>query len=136
MSGDPWCDGAGACLVLGLGALLLVSTGWVNGAALWLPLLLGLLTGGLVGLLALKLAPDRGAEADGRRQWTGGRQARSPEALLRERYARNELSREQYLTILEDLLKDRYVRGELDLDEYEARLDQLLREPGARATRS
>jgi uncharacterized membrane protein len=135
VSGDPWCDGAGACLVLGLGALLLVSAGWVSGAVLALAAL-GVLTGGLVGLIAFKLSPERDTETDGGRHWSEGRASRSPEALLRERYASGELSRERYLTILEDLLKDRYVRGEFDLDEYKAHLDELLREPGARVPRS
>jgi uncharacterized membrane protein len=116
--------------------MLLVGTGGVGGAGLGLPVLLGLLTGGLLGLLVLKLAPDCGAEADRGRTGAGGPPPQSAAALLRERYARGELAREQYMTMLEDLLKDRYVRGELDLDEYEARLDELLRERAARTLRS
>ena len=57
----------------------------------------------------------------------------SPDEILRERYARGEIGRQQYLAALEDTLKDRYVRGELTLDEYEARLDLLLGSPLARS---
>ncbi len=61
------------------------------------------------------------------------RQPASPEEILRERYARGEISRQQYLESLEDSLKDGYVRGELTLDEYEARLALLLGSPLARS---
>ena len=136
MSGDPWCDGAGACLFLGLGALLLVSAGWITGAVLAVGLLLGLLAGGLAGLLTLKLWPEPDPATDARWRWSRAGLPHSPEALVRARFARGELPREQYLRVREDLLKDRYVRGEFDLDEYEAQLDALLREPGVRVTRS
>lgn len=65
--------------------------------------------------------------------WRSGARAtsdrpRSAEDLLRERYARGELTQQQYREALVDALKDRYVRGEVDLEEYEARLALLLGE--------
>jgi uncharacterized membrane protein len=50
----------------------------------------------------------------------------SPEATLRDRYARGEIARQAYLNALTDVLKDRYVRGELTTEEYESRLGALL----------
>jgi uncharacterized membrane protein len=47
----------------------------------------------------------------------GAAPARSPEEVLRDRYAREELSQRQYRDTLVDILKDRYVRGELELEE-------------------
>lgn len=55
--------------------------------------------------------------------------APTPEEVLRTRYARGELTRDQYREVLVDVLKDRYVRGELDLGVYEAHLARLLEEP-------
>ncbi|MBI2940407.1 MAG: SHOCT domain-containing protein [Chloroflexi bacterium] len=54
------------------------------------------------------------------------RRPRSPAEILRERYARGELTRQQYQEALVDILKDHYVRGEIGLDEYQARLERLL----------
>lgn len=62
----------------------------------------------------------------------GPDRARSPEDMLRARYVRGELSRQQYLEVLSDLLKDRYIRGEIDVAEYEARLRLLLGEATTR----
>lgn len=85
----------------------------------WL-ILVGLLILGL-GLVALAVWGTAGS-AD---RW----RPRSPVATVGERYARGELTRQQYRDALVDLLKDRYVRGELELDEYEAHLERLLHEP-------
>jgi uncharacterized membrane protein len=54
------------------------------------------------------------------------RVALSPTEVLRDRYARGELSQNQYREALLDLLKDRYARGEIDLEDYEARSQELL----------
>lgn len=48
--------------------------------------------------------------------------------LLRKRYARGELTRQDYQQGLVDVLTDRYVQGEIDLGAYEARLARLLAE--------
>lgn len=53
---------------------------------------------------------------------------RAPVDVLRDRYARGEITRETYRQALADVLKDRYVRGEITLDEFEARLERLLSE--------
>ncbi|MBI2323251.1 MAG: hypothetical protein HYU88_14430 [Chloroflexi bacterium] len=65
--------------------------------------------------------------------WRSGARAtvdrpRSADDLLSERFARGELTRQQYQEALVDLLKDRYVRGEVDLEGYEAHLALLLGE--------
>ena len=57
-----------------------------------------------------------------------GRREPSPGETLRERYARGELTKQQYQEALVDLLQDRYVRGEIDLGEFETRLAGLLGE--------
>ena len=57
-----------------------------------------------------------------------GRREGSPGETLRERYARGELTKQQYQEALVDLLQDRYVRGEIDLGEFETRLAGLLGE--------
>lgn len=57
-----------------------------------------------------------------------GRRESSPGEILRERYARGELTKQQYQEALVELLKERYVRGEVDLEEFETRLDGLLGE--------
>ena len=51
---------------------------------------------------------------------------RSTEETLRERYAKGELSRQQFHEALEEMLKDRYVRGEVTFDGFESRLDRLF----------
>ena len=56
----------------------------------------------------------------------GERRPSSPEAVLRDRFARGELTRRAYREALLEGLKDRYVRGELDLEEYETRLGCLF----------
>ncbi len=48
--------------------------------------------------------------------------------LLRQRYARGELTRKEYRGSLVDMLADRYAQGEIDLGEYEARLAHLVGE--------
>lgn len=64
-----------------------------------------------------------------REQLFGNRRAASsPADLLRERYARGEITREQYRQALVDLLQDRYVRGDIGLDELEARVKMLIAE--------
>ena len=50
----------------------------------------------------------------------------SPEEILRERFARGEVTRDQYREAMVDMLKDRYVRGELTLEEYEARVNVVM----------
>lgn len=57
-----------------------------------------------------------------------GHREGSPGEILRERYARGELTKQQYQEALVDLLQDRYVRGEIDLGEFETRLAGLLGE--------
>lgn len=93
---------------------------WGYGATDWslgLVVLLLLLVLGLIALAAWRGNP-------------GGRsQPRSSAEVLRERYARGDLTRQAYREALADVLKDRYVRGEIDLDDYEARVERLLREP-------
>lgn len=49
----------------------------------------------------------------------------APRDVLRDRYARGEISREQYLEAIADILKDMYVRGEITLEEFERRLERL-----------
>lgn len=51
-----------------------------------------------------------------------------PAALLRERYARGEITRERYHQALLDLLHDRYSRDEIDLAELEERSKRILSE--------
>ena len=95
---------------------------WNAGAVAWpfmlLPVLLMLvvLVIGLVVLLS-SLDPARTE-----------RRRRSPEELLRNRYARGEVSHQHYQAALVDVLKDRYVRGEIGLEAYEAQLHRLLRD--------
>ncbi len=50
---------------------------------------------------------------------------RSPAEILRDRYARGEISREQYREALLDVIKDLYVRGEITLEEFETRAERL-----------
>lgn len=50
---------------------------------------------------------------------------RSPAEILRDRYARGEITQEQYREALLDILKDMYVRGEITVDEFEARAEKL-----------
>lgn len=90
---------------------------WGGGTTAWLVLVVLLVLA--LGLVALVVWDVRGE-----RRWP-----RSPDEILRERYARGELGRQEYLDALADVLKDRYIRGELTSDEYETRLGLLLREP-------
>ncbi len=53
-------------------------------------------------------------------------QQRTPEELVRERYARGEIGWPEYQEVLVSLLKDRYVQGELELAEYEEHVSRLL----------
>lgn len=53
------------------------------------------------------------------------RDNRSPAEILRDRYARGEVTQEQYREALLDVLKDMYVRGEITVDEFEARAEKL-----------
>lgn len=50
----------------------------------------------------------------------------TPEEVLRQRYARGELTRDQYQEAIIELLKGRYVTGEMSLEEYEARVATLI----------
>jgi uncharacterized membrane protein len=50
----------------------------------------------------------------------------TPEEVLRQRYARGELTRDQYQDAIMELLKSRYVTGEMTLEEYETRVGTLL----------
>lgn len=51
---------------------------------------------------------------------------RSPEEVLRERYAGGEIGWNEFRAGLLNLLRSRYIRGELTTDEYEARVEHLL----------
>jgi putative membrane protein len=53
-------------------------------------------------------------------------QGKTPEEILRERFARGELTQDQYREAVVDMLKDRYVRDELTLEEYEARVGVVM----------
>jgi uncharacterized membrane protein len=64
----------------------------------------------------------------------GSRPRPSPADLLRERYARGEISREQYRQALLDLLQDRYVRGEIGLEQLEERSARVLSDQPRTAT--
>ncbi|MBI2940239.1 MAG: SHOCT domain-containing protein [Chloroflexi bacterium] len=102
--------------------------GWGNGAAGWIVTAAALLLLAL-GTVALVLAMRRAGSARGAltpRPLPAGEGA---EEILRERYARGELTGQQYREALVDVLKDRYIRGELELDEYEHRLSVLLGTP-------
>lgn len=98
-----------------------MSGGWGSNTAAWLVLGVAVLAVLAIGIVVLA---GRGVE-----DRVQSRRPTPPEELLRERYARGELGRQQYLDALVDVLKDRYVRGELTLDEYEARLGLLLGSP-------
>jgi len=50
---------------------------------------------------------------------------RSPAEILRNRYARGEISQEQYREALMDVLKDMCVRGEITMDEFDSRAQKL-----------
>jgi uncharacterized membrane protein len=60
---------------------------------------------------------------------------RAPEEMLRQRFARGELSEDRYQESILELLKDRYVSGELPLEEYEARAGVLIDDSRARRLR-
>lgn len=75
----------------------------------------------VVGAIAFVIVGSRGTR--------NTQKSLSAEEFLRERYAKGEISRQQYLDALVDILKDRCTRGEIELDEYERRLDLLLQEP-------
>lgn len=92
--------------------------GWSGGGGGFGPALVVVLVLAL-GLIALAVWRGGGTPAAPRRP-------RSPEEVLRDRYAKGEISRGQYLEALTDILKDRYVRGEIELEDFEARLDRLL----------
>lgn len=92
---------------------------WGSGTAGWpvLALMVVLVLAlGLIALAVLGIGVQR-------------RRPRSPEEILRERYTRGEISRQEYLDALADVLKDRYIRSELTFDEYEERLGLLLEAP-------
>ncbi len=91
---------------------------WQSGPADWSWVLLPLLVILVLGLTTLVRGYSRP------RAERGGPHA--PEHLLRDRYARGELTGVQYREALVDILKDRYVRGEIELDDYETRLGSLL----------
>ncbi len=87
-------------------------------AAIWLVVLI---------VLAVRAAGPLLAGAG----WTSAlppRRQRTPEELVRDRYARGELGWPEYQEVLVSLLKDRYVRGELELSQYEERVSRLLDE--------
>ena len=50
----------------------------------------------------------------------------TPEEVLRQRFARGELTRDQYQESIIELLKGRYVTGELTLEDYETRVGTLI----------
>ena len=50
----------------------------------------------------------------------------TPEEVLRQRYARGELTRDQYQEAIIELLKGRYVTGDLSLEDYETRVATLM----------
>jgi len=60
----------------------------------------------------------------------------TPEEVLRQRFARGELSRDQYQEAIIELLKGRYVTGELTLEEYEARVGTLIADSRPRRVES
>ncbi len=97
-----------------MGPMMNYSSGWL----ILLPVVPLVL---VLGIIAFIILGSRGTRHP-RRQL-------SPEQVLRERYAKGEISRQQYLDALIDILKDRCVRGEIELDEYERRLGFLLEEP-------
>lgn len=104
--------------------------GWPSASwdAGWLVPALALLLVLILALVAVALITGRTASA---REGAGG--PRPAAEVLRERYARGELTREQYRETLVDILKDRYVRGEVDLESYEAQLGLVLREESPRS---
>ena len=92
--------------------------GWSAGGlgAVWLGPLLVVLVLAAVVLLASRGWPTA----------LPSRRQRTPEELVRERYARGEIGWPEYREVLVNLLKDRYTRGELELAEYEERVARLL----------
>jgi uncharacterized membrane protein len=70
--------------------------------------------------------------------WPNGReredrpQADPAQETLRLRFARGEITRQQYEEALVELLKERYVRDERDMSEFEDRLRGVLAEPRSR----
>lgn len=103
MGGAPWVSGVPALAALAVGAAVV-------------------LLGAAVVLLG------RGARSTAAPR-PGTLELAAPELELRSRYARAELTREEYREALVDVLKDRYVRGELELEAYEAQLARLLEPP-------
>ncbi len=67
-----------------------------------------------------------GPEPGSAPSYHGSYNATTPEEILRERFARGEVTRDQYREAIVDMLKDRYVRGELTLEEYEARVNVVM----------
>lgn len=92
--------------------------GWNGAFAMWLIPFLAVL---LVALFAVARTVRR----------SGGNQASlrrgTPRETLGARYARGEVTRQQYQEALEEELKDRYVRDEITLEEFEERIDRLVR---------
>lgn len=127
MSGNLWCDGAGACLILSLAGLLIGTSGLANGPTLAFGLLFAVTVGVIAGLLILIVTDHYHAEAPQTR-------TRSPERLLDERFARGELTRQEHLELSREILTGRFIRGELELGDYEDRLNRLREE--SRGSRS
>jgi uncharacterized membrane protein len=70
-----------------------------------------------------------------RQSWHGPRQAYdrapqylvgTPEEVLRQRFARGEITHDQYQEAIIEILKGRYVTGELTIEEYEERVATLI----------
>jgi len=116
---------------------------WNSG---WTPMMLFPMVMALVMLVAVVVAirtlrSSSGSWAagghGGRRRGPGGHQhgidqsaVDDPQAVLRLRYARGEVTRAEYEELrdesLVDLLKARVARGDLSLDQYESELNRVL----------
>ncbi len=103
----------------GIGRMALIGGGWMMSQMLF-PFL-------IIAVIMLLVRPRDG--------WRERRRVYSPpappvvgtpEEVLRQRYARGELTRDQYQEAIIELLKGRYVTGELSLEEYESRVATLI----------
>jgi uncharacterized membrane protein len=114
MSGNPWCDGIGACLLLLVAGLVIGASGPLIGPVFGPGLILAAVVGVMVGILALILTrDDRAAMPETLPQ--------APERTLDERFARGELTRQEHYEATRDILTARFIRGELDVRDYEDR---------------
>ncbi len=103
----------------GVGRMMLIGGGWMMSQML-LPFL-------IIALVWLFVSPRSGWR-ERRRMYSQPAPpvVGTPEEVLRQRYARGELTRDQYQDAIVELLKGRYVTGEMTLEEYEARVATLL----------